>query len=522
MDNTTPPPGLVSSPSFEFDPDLTPFSPEFLEHESDYVIKKLETYQDNDEMIGNFYQHYQGEVWDAVKRKLIEQNSDLFEKIKNFYNEDLAKTEKKVNQATEQNNSVSQIKNFNKEEFNNLILSWHLEKDPYYKSELTYRIIEHANKQKLYIKTERQISEYLEVLKDSQIVKEQDIDQILSSWFVPDDWLSNVPEQEWLIPGFIPLCYSGIISGHVGSGKSTLSTQVCISFILGSEFLGQTIEKQGIVIYCCSDEDAVLLKRRLKEQGLPESEINKSFYPLTQHNENKDYWDVTKLSVLEAYLQKITILNPTKPILIVMDSMTSLVSEPTNNDLVSEGINKELGRIIKLSRKFNSTLLFITHSRNDGAKPYGIVEKLMDYTWLIHRQDDDKAVLTKRKGRDMDQIPDEIYLCFDRDTKLFTIDDNPNGENYLSDQDNDTYTIIQSHYEEYNTPIKKFEIINQYKERYELDISSEYPGIIARLRDQGLIKKVGSTKQAGWRPVQEENDDSKEIDPARPQMQGIN
>jgi RecA-family ATPase len=67
-----------------------------------------------------------------------------------------------------------------------------------------------------------------------------------------------VPQQQWIVPGCIPLRQSVIFSGEGGAGKSTILLHLSAAMALGRDWLGATPEQGPAFFIDCEDDPSVM------------------------------------------------------------------------------------------------------------------------------------------------------------------------------------------------------------------------------------------------------------------------
>lgn len=64
-----------------------------------------------------------------------------------------------------------------------------------------------------------------------------------------------VPERQWLVPGWIPHANVTLEYSDGGGGKSTLAAQLCASTVLGRDWIGLPVVRQGNALHFAAEDD---------------------------------------------------------------------------------------------------------------------------------------------------------------------------------------------------------------------------------------------------------------------------
>jgi RecA-family ATPase len=87
-----------------------------------------------------------------------------------------------------------------------------------------------------------------------------------------------VPQRRWLVPDRIPLPYVTMLSGDGAAGKTTITLQLCVATVRGTDWLGWPIDEPGPVIFFTAEEDSDEIHRRLaaiiEPQGIVFQELD--------------------------------------------------------------------------------------------------------------------------------------------------------------------------------------------------------------------------------------------------------
>lgn len=65
----------------------------------------------------------------------------------------------------------------------------------------------------------------------------------------------SLPERQWLVPGWIPHANVTLIYSDGGGGKSTLAAQLCASTVLGRDWIGLPVTRQGTALHFAAEDD---------------------------------------------------------------------------------------------------------------------------------------------------------------------------------------------------------------------------------------------------------------------------
>jgi RecA-family ATPase len=87
-----------------------------------------------------------------------------------------------------------------------------------------------------------------------------------------------VPRRRWLVPHRIPLPNVTMLSGDGGAGKTTITLQLCVATVRGTDWLGSPIEEPGPTIFFTAEEEGDEIHRRLaaiiEHQGVAFGELH--------------------------------------------------------------------------------------------------------------------------------------------------------------------------------------------------------------------------------------------------------
>jgi RecA-family ATPase len=72
-----------------------------------------------------------------------------------------------------------------------------------------------------------------------------------------------VPPRRWLVPHRIPLPNVTMLSGDGAAGKTTITLQLCVATVRGTDWLGSPIDEPGPAIFFTAEEDEDEIHRRL-------------------------------------------------------------------------------------------------------------------------------------------------------------------------------------------------------------------------------------------------------------------
>ncbi|MBR8840827.1 MAG: AAA family ATPase, partial [Stigonema ocellatum SAG 48.90 = DSM 106950] len=113
---------------------------------------------------------------------------------------------------------------------------------------------------------------------------------------------------EWLFPGLLLGRGVTILGGDPGIGKTTLAYDAAVSLLLGEEFLGETPNKRGKVLFVASDELPCFVQDKLATRGAFAAD---NWAVLMD-------WDVSQWQRLEEVIADL------KPTMVVIDSFSSI------------------------------------------------------------------------------------------------------------------------------------------------------------------------------------------------------
>lgn len=201
-------------------------------------------------------------------------------------------------------------------------------------------------------------------------------------WLVPeqraDDWpisivssandllARDIPEQEWLVDGFLLSKTWAQIAGWRGVGKTTLTTTLALAIARGERFLFWDIPKPQRVLYVDGEMSLSGFKRTLnlvsggEDCGLLDLMLSEDFHgiekcPFTLNNETHQERFLTLLKDLE--------VRGRRPAVIIFDNLSSMTSG------LDENSNSDQDAILKLMsglRHEGYTIIQIHHTGKGG------------------------------------------------------------------------------------------------------------------------------------------------------------
>ena len=87
-----------------------------------------------------------------------------------------------------------------------------------------------------------------------------------------------VPPRRWLVPHRIPLPNVTMLSGDGAAGKTTITLQLCVATVRGTDWLGSPIDEPGPAIFFTAEEEDDEIHRRLaaviEHQGIAFHELH--------------------------------------------------------------------------------------------------------------------------------------------------------------------------------------------------------------------------------------------------------
>jgi AAA domain len=141
-------------------------------------------------------------------------------------------------------------------------------------------------------------------------------------------------EKDWLVTGRVPCGDVTLLSGHGGTGKTTIAGQLAVATIHRLDWLGTTIDKPGDVLFVTAELPYPDLRRRmrpiLEHYNVTWRQMQNHFFPYCRvgnPNEDATLAIVDHQGILKPtafYRQIEQAVADIRPRLIVMESLTDL------------------------------------------------------------------------------------------------------------------------------------------------------------------------------------------------------
>jgi hypothetical protein len=311
-----------------------------------------------------------------------------------------------------------------------------------------------------------------------QIVKAEPVKKLKMRWTVKQLYNTELPEQRWAVPGFIPIGLT-FLCGLPKAGKSWLALQIASAVGSGGEVFGTKVEKRK-VLYLALEDGPHRLQSRIRSQRVPEDT------DITFEN-SWAFLEVGGQEDLELAIQD------EKFAFIVIDTL----SRACNNDqLKSDEMTKVLSPLQKMALIYNLSVLVIDHvSKGRQGDPvetlYGSIAKsgVADMIYALNRKDNEAKAILKGQGRDIGVIGEEneIYLNWNKDGCVWeTSQDPPSNAKPGSFKDKVIKAIIELEY------IRKNPTSTAIAEQ--LGSKTKQPNVAATLTElwnDGYVMKLG-------------------------------
>jgi len=214
--------------------------------------------------------------------------------------------------------------------------------------------------------------------------------------------VSEFPEPDWLVEGFIVRKGLTLLYGDSGTGKTTLCLYLADSMQRGKDFFGLECE-QGEVLFVENDESAELLKSHRDKVGLPERLLVA----------NTDIsWDAGNRRFNEKFGE---LLYYYIPDVVVIDAYTSLgipdITRPESALVLDE--------LRRLAEEYHCAMVIIHHTNKAGEQMGSSLHRAkMDSMVCLRKISEDRIELTQEKIRGRKFQPKVIN--FNRDTLEMT------------------------------------------------------------------------------------------------------
>jgi RecA-family ATPase len=180
----------------------------------------------------------------------------------------------------------------------------------------------------------------------------------------------DVPPREWMVPDLIPHRTVTILGGDGGTGKSLLALQLAVASATRQDWIGQTVERPGRVVYISAEDERDELHRRMaaitEDNGLQFSDLSGLMFRslagedaiLGELDRRSGKLKATKLfKTLEAAVIVST------PSLVVLDTLADLHSGDQND----QGHARQFVNLLRgLCVRHGCTVLLLAHPSLTG------------------------------------------------------------------------------------------------------------------------------------------------------------
>lgn len=173
-------------------------------------------------------------------------------------------------------------------------------------------------------------------------------------------WEENNAPNQWIMRGFIPRKSLNILWGSGGVGKTLLTGSLCKKLISGESWADYPVDEPAEVLLVETDQGKNITAMQLDMQGfLDLSDEEKSRFRILSE------WSIEEFGVLRRELSEIR-EKSNKPILVVIDSLTSVSKESTysENDIQYA---RPLERLREIADRFDCSFLILHHGSKLGV-----------------------------------------------------------------------------------------------------------------------------------------------------------
>jgi len=210
--------------------------------------------------------------------------------------------------------------------------------------------------------------------------------------------VSEFPEPDWLVEGFVVRKGLNLLYGDSGTGKTTLCLYVADRMQKGKDLFGLEC-KQGKVLFVENDESGELLKSHRDKVGLPERLLVANTDVIWNVGDKKFNKEFSEM--LYYYI----------PDVVVIDAYTSLgipdITRPESALVLDE--------LRRLAKTYNCAMIIVHHTNLSGEQMGSNLHRAkMDSIMNLSKLSDDKITLNQDKIRGA-KITDKI-IDFNQNT----------------------------------------------------------------------------------------------------------
>lgn len=181
-----------------------------------------------------------------------------------------------------------------------------------------------------------------------------------------------IPERQWLVPGWIPHRNVTLIYSDGGGGKSTLVGQLCASTVLGKDWVGLPVVRQGTALHFAAEDDAnddhIRRAAVANAHGVRLADL-KGFVaiPYAGHDARMAIsggrGDALALTPLFHRIEaKIAAL---RPVLVVLDNLADIFD---GNEISRSQARWFIGQLRRVAIEHDVTIVVTAHPSRDGIK----------------------------------------------------------------------------------------------------------------------------------------------------------
>ncbi len=212
-------------------------------------------------------------------------------------------------------------------------------------------------------------------------------------------WEQNNAPQQWMMRGFIPRKSLNILWGPGGVGKTLLTGSICHKLITGKSWADYPTEHPAEILLIETDQGKNITATQLEVQGFLDcdEEAKSRFRVLSD-------WNIEEFGVLRRELGEIRKKSPNAPILVVIDSLTS-VSAGSIYEENDVKFARPLERLREIAGRFDCSFLLLHHGSKKGEmRGSTAIHNSADQVFKLERVGQEKGVpkdanLTIEKSR---------------------------------------------------------------------------------------------------------------------------